>query len=58
MLTLVFGLLALTTCAVLGSGENRGKSLPGERQSKVEENMLLMINIFGSDEFFEPSAKP
>ena len=27
MLTLVFVLLALTTCTVLGSGESRGKSL-------------------------------
>ena len=29
----------------------------GAHQSNVEGNMLFLINIFGSDSFFGPSAK-
>lgn len=54
---------ALTTVSCPGLRGEQRRVLPvewtfaGDHQSKVEGNMLFLINIFGSDSFFGPSAK-
>ena len=54
---------ALTTVSCPGLWGEQRRVLPmewtfaGAHQSNVEGNMLFLINIFGSDSFFGPSAK-